>query len=61
MSRYLKPRVKVRLNSLKSKDRILQEIPEEAIRSKMMRMMRKMKKCQMILLLTICLEMKKTN
>lgn len=67
MSRYLKPKVKDRHNSLKSNGRIPQEIPEEAIPRKMMRMrmmmtmMRKMKKCQMNLLLTICLARKMTK
>lgn len=40
MSRYLKPKVKIRHSSLKSNGRIPQEIPEEAIPSKMMRMRR---------------------
>jgi hypothetical protein len=57
MSRYLKPKVKVRLSNLKSNGRFLQEIPEEAILNKrMMRMMRM--KCQMILHITICLKRK---
>ena len=68
MLRYLKPRVKVRHNSLKSNGRIPQEIPEEAIPNKsmkmmktrimMMKMMRIMRimKIQMILEIMIFLE-----
>jgi len=60
MSRSLNPRVKVRHHSLKLNGRIPQNIPEEAIPNKMMRMRMRMMmmKCQMILHKTICLEKK---